>query len=146
MKSDQLTAPNGISLSSDKKFLYVAFLERMTSFDLTSNKFQTVESPPNIAVVNIDGMVTDNNNLICVQFFEGIDRIIRFQLSDPYKVGSADILQNNHMLFELPTTGVIAKNYYYFIANSQIRSFDEKGKIFPEKKLHEIVIMRVPLQ
>jgi hypothetical protein len=74
-----------------------------------------------------------------------VERIVRLHLENPSSVGRVEVLQVNHPLFQLPTTGDIAGNHFYYIANSQLRSFDEKGQIFPPDKLNDPVILKVPL-
>jgi hypothetical protein len=54
------------------------------------------------------------------------------------------VLVANHPQFNIPTTGTIAGDWFYFIANSQLLNF-EKGKIIDPSKLEEVLIMRVKL-
>jgi hypothetical protein len=60
------------------------------------------------------------------------------------KIESARVLVANHTLFDIPTTGVIVNDWFYFIANSQMSNL-EKGKIIDPSRLKEVVIMKIKL-
>ena len=51
---------------------------------------------------------------------------------------------SNHPLFDIPTTGVVVNDWFYFIANSQMSNLG-KDKIIDPEKLKEILIMKVRL-
>jgi hypothetical protein len=89
-------------------------------------------------------MVFYKGSLVIVGGILGVDRVVRLFLSDDGKsVVRAKVLEANHPLFNLPTTGVMADSSFYYIANSQLRSFDEKGNIFPCEKLQDSFILKV---
>ena len=44
-----------------------------------------------------------------------------------------------------PTTGVIVGEWFYYIANAQLRSFTQEGKIFPWDQLHDVQIRKIRL-
>jgi len=50
----------------------------------------------------------------------------------------------NYPKFDVPTTGTVAGDWFYFIANSQLLNF-EKGKVKEPLKLKEVLIMKVHL-
>ena len=137
---------NGLALSQDARFLYVSHIEGITVMDLQSGQKQLLAGPPDSELGNHDGMIFYKNSLIGIQGLTGdVDRIVRFHLEDPTRVGRIEVLQNNHPLFQLPTTGDMKGDEFYYIANSQLRSFDEKGKIFPPEKLNNPLIFKVDL-
>jgi hypothetical protein len=82
-----------------------------------------------------------------VQNFSGDPlRVVRFQLGGGgERVESARVLEANNPLFNIPTTGAVAGSSFYFIANSQLRSFDPQGDILPHDKLSDVVILRTKL-
>ncbi|MCU7503689.1 MAG: hypothetical protein HF314_11475 [Ignavibacteria bacterium] len=56
-----------------------------------------------------------------------------------------EVLESNNPDFVIPTTGTIKDDTFYFIAASQLRSFEENGKIFPEEKLKDVLILKLNL-
>ena len=145
-KTHGMTYPNGIALSTDDSHLYVAHLAGISVIDLASKEVKPLGAPENIATSSIDGMVFYDHSLIANQGLTGVERVARFFLSsDPRRIEKLELLQVNHPVFVMPTTGVVAENSFYFIANSQLRSFDENKKIFPEEKLQETIILKTKL-
>jgi sugar lactone lactonase YvrE len=145
--SKKLSYPNGIALSSDDRLLYVADIAGLTVLDLVTMKQQQIENEASVALTGIDGMVFYENSLVIVGGILGVDRIVRLFLGkDGKSVVRAKVLEANHPLFNLPTTGVMADSSLYYIANSQLRSFDEKGNIFPCEKLQDSFILKVNVE
>jgi hypothetical protein len=48
-------------------------------------------------------------------------------------------------LFDEPTLGVLNGNALFYIANSQWAMIDDKGKLAPEEKLREPVVLKMKL-
>ena len=146
VKSPGMTYPNGIALSADDSHLYVAHLAGISVIDLNSKEVKPISAPENVATSSIDGMVPYGNSLIVNQGLTGVERVARFYLSsDPGRIEKMELLQVNHPVFVIPTTGVVAEDSFYFIANSQLGSFDENKKIFSEDKLQETIILKIKL-
>jgi sugar lactone lactonase YvrE len=144
VKPEGMSYPNGIALSGDDKFLYVAHLQGISVIDLKSKEVKLLKAPESTATTSIDGMLFYENSLIANQALTGVERVARFHLSsDPARIERLEVLQVNHPTFVMPTTGVVAGDSFYYIANSQLRSFDETGKIFPDDKLQETIILKV---
>ena len=131
--------PNGIALSEDEQFLYVADFRGITRFDLKDPSRTRIESKSFLG--GIDGLSFDRGKLIGIQNTTGKARVIRI---DPAN-GDVEILESGNALFEIPTTGVVAGSDYYFIANPGLRSFNEDHTIWPMEKLEEPIMLRVPL-
>jgi sugar lactone lactonase YvrE len=141
-----MSYPNGIAISDDGKFLYIAHLEGITVIDLSSRKRELLTGPPDAQLGGEDGFVYYRKSLLGIQTLTGgIERVARFHLDNPKHVKSVEVLQVNHPLFQQPTTGDIAGNDFFYIANSQFNSFDETGKILPDDKLKATVILKVVL-
>jgi sugar lactone lactonase YvrE len=146
VKPPGMTYPNGIALSTDDSLLYVAHLAGISVIDLNSKEVKPISAPENIATSSIDGMVPYDHALIANQGIPGVERVVKFYLSsDPRRIEKLELLQVNHPVFVIPTTGVVAEDSFYFIANSQLGSFDENKKIFPEDKLQETIILKIKL-
>jgi sugar lactone lactonase YvrE len=146
VKPTGMNYPNGIALSADDSHLYVAHLAGISVIDLTSKEVKPISAPENVATSSIDGMVPYDHVLIANQGIPGVERVVKFYLSsDPGRIEKLELLQVNHPVFVIPTTGVVAEDSFYFIANSQLGSFDENKKIFSEDKLQETIILKIKL-
>jgi DNA-binding beta-propeller fold protein YncE len=147
IKSGTFIYPNGITLSADGKKLLVADFGGISSITIQTKKIAALTYPPNTTIAGIDGLYLFNNRLIAVQNGVMPQRIISMQPNQLYSgIDKVEVLEANLPLFEkIPTTGVIAGNDFYFIANSQLRSIDEKGTILPMSELQETVILKLKL-
>jgi sugar lactone lactonase YvrE len=146
VKPEGMSYPNGIALSGDERFLYVANIQGISVVDLKTREVKLLTAPESTATTSIDGMVFHKDSLIANQALTGAERVARFHLSsDPTRIEKLELLQVNHPTFVMPTTGVVAEGSFYYIANSQLRAFDETGKIFPDEKLQETIILKVNL-
>lgn len=138
--AEELRYPNGIALSEDQRFVYVADFRGITRIALADKSRQKIET--NALLNGIDGLSFDRNTLIGIQNAIGKPRVLRIHLDDNNRV---EILESKNALFEIPTTGVVVGREYYFIANPGLRSFDEKGEMWPVERLEEPVMMRIGL-
>jgi hypothetical protein len=141
-----MSYPNGIAISGDGKFLYVSHLEGITVIDLATQLQQLLTGPEDAQLGGQDGLIYYRNSLVGIQALTGgVDRVVRLHLENPMHVNRLEILQVNHPLFQLPTTGDVAGSNFYYIANSQLRSFDDHGKIYPTEKLNDTIILKIDL-
>lgn len=132
--------PNGIALSEDQRSLYVADFRGITRIDLIDRSRTNLEST---SLLNgIDGLSIHRGKLIAIQNAIGNARVIRI---DPTN-GHVEILESGNPVFDIPTTGTIAGDDYYFIANSGLRSFNEDHTIWPMEKLQDPVMLKIALQ
>ena len=136
--------PNGIDLSDDGTKLYVSG-EGIGVLDLSSKTFEELKHPVNMYLSG-DGLYFYGNSLIAVQN-GGLRKITRFYLNeDQDEIVRSQALEAYHPLFNIPTTGVIVGNQFYYIANSQLREYDSDGNLSPLSELEETQILRVELQ
>jgi uncharacterized protein (TIGR02246 family) len=140
--------PNGIAASPDGKRLFVAdFARHLSIVDVATGQVRPLPHPQTVNVVGIDGLYLHAGSLIAVQNGTGAERILRFQLNTALDaIESAEILESRNPLFEIPTTGVVVGDSFFYIANSQLRSLDDQGKVRADAKLEESVVLEVPLQ
>ena len=143
-KTNRLTDPNGIALSADEKLLFVASREGVSVFNVDAKSRSQLGHDDNVTLSGMDGLYVYGNSLIAVQ--NGINRIVRYYLNAKSdRVERSEIIEANHPMFMNPTTGVIVGDTFYYIANSQFGSFDERGALFPMEKLFEIVVLKAKL-
>lgn len=134
-----LSYPNGIALSEDQRFLYVADFRGITRFDLNDASRTRIESKALLG--GIDGLSAHRGKLIGIQNALGKTRVIRIDPAD----GNVEILESGNPVFDIPTTGTVAGDDYFFIANSQLRAFHDDHTIWPMEKLRDPVMMRIGL-
>lgn len=134
---------NGITLNHERDELYVAHETGVLVVDLPSGGFTELQKPADTSLMGIDGMSYYHNSLICHQRMLG--SITRYLLSyDGKSVTGEEIIDANHPAFDGPTTGELGGDgYYYYLANTQIRSaYDTNGVIKPYKNLQDKIILR----
>ncbi len=139
--------PNGIALSADGRKLFVAHFGGISAIDMESRKVADVTCPDNSTIAGIDGLYHHKNYLLAVQNGVSPQRIIKMHLNPSQtRITNLEVLESNHPLFEnIPTTGTIAGNDFYYIANSQLRSLNNKGAIISPEQLVESVILKLKL-
>ncbi|MEJ7578362.1 MAG: hypothetical protein WKF74_15305, partial [Pyrinomonadaceae bacterium] len=101
----------------------------------------------NIALTGADGLYLYGNSLIAVQNANpSPDRVIRLFLNaEGNKVEKARVIESNHPLYALPTTGVIVGDSFFYIANTQLNSVGAGGIISPSTKLRDLILLKVNL-
>lgn len=113
--------PNGIALADDERMLFVADALGVIAVDLSTRASHDVDPGPHSTLAGIDGLYCHNGSLIAIQNDIGTPRVAAFRLSkDGLRVTQTNVLENRTPFTELPTTGAIRGNDFYFIANSQI--------------------------
>lgn len=140
-------SPNGIAWSGDGRALYVAHLEGLSRVDLRTREVLPVGHSPALTLVGIDGLATYRGDLIAVQNgLPGLSRVMRLRLTpDGLNVRALDVLDANLPDHDMPTTGVVVADGFYYIANSQVRRFSAPGVPSAVETLQKPVIRRVNL-
>jgi sugar lactone lactonase YvrE len=139
--ADGFNYPNGIAVSDDERTLFVAdFRSGITRIAIAGKSSATVESRAILS--GIDGLSFRDGKLIAIQNAIGRPRVIRI---DPAS-GAVDVLESKNALFEIPLTGAVAGDEYWFIANPGLKSFNRDHTIWPMEKLQDPVMLRVPLR
>lgn len=135
---DGLQYPNGIAVSEDDRHVFVADFRGVTRLSASDKARQRIDT--NGWLGGIDGLSYRNGALIGIQNAAGKARVVRVDLAS-HRV---EILESGNEHFDIPTTGVIAGDAYYFVANSQLRAFDGHT-IWPESRLKSPVMLRIEL-
>ena len=139
--------PSGLAWSGDGRALYVAHLEGIARVDLRTREIVPVGHPASLTLVGIDGLSTYQGDLIAVQNgLPGLSRVVRLRLTpDGLNVRALDVLDANLPDHDMPTTGVVVGDGFYYIANSQMRRFTAPGVPAALESLQKPVIRRVNL-
>ncbi len=140
--SDHYYYANGITISDDDRNLYVSHFGETIMVDLKNNMIKELKHPENIGTGRTDGLAFYKNSLIMHQ-----DEICRYYLNESGdSIVKKEIIERNNPLFEIPTTGEIADDNYFYIANSQLTRFDAEGFAFPDEKLDSVFILKTNLK
>jgi len=143
--SDYYCYANGITLSNDGKYLFVGYYSGIDRINLLTSEVTKIKHPDNLSLGRIDGLAFYKNTFIAnqptilngvYQYFlnENLDSIISFKT-----------IEKNNPLFKFPTTGEIADDTFYYIANAQLRRFNTNGKIFPLEELDSVYILKASI-
>jgi hypothetical protein len=137
--------PNGIALSDDGRFLYVAHVLGIQAWELATGRTFDLPSPDDATLAGIDGLSFHRNALVAVQNGMEPNRVAYFPLAPSLdRVTGTRVLERGNPAFEIPTTGAVAGDAYVFIANSQLRALTPEGVKDPEKR-KPVVILRLDL-
>jgi len=116
-----LFQPNGITLSDDQQFLFVADQFGILRYEIKCRHSSDVSPGAFNTLAGADGLYWYKGSLVAIQNGIGSPRIAAFQLSDDgLRVTKTTILENRSAFTKLPTTGTIRDDKFYFIVNSQI--------------------------
>jgi hypothetical protein len=143
--SSELGRPQGFAVSDDGKTMYVSNYRRVMAIDTVSKAVRTVPAPAEFPLNGIDGLFYVPGALYAIQ--NGIEphRVVRFALSsDGSRITGGRILEMNNPLFDEPTLGIVAKDAFYYVADSQGGKFLE-GDV-PAADQREVVVLKTPLQ
>ena len=143
-----LRYPNGLTLSEDEKYLFIAHSNGISRLDIGSGNLHPLNKPGSLKISgaeSIDGLYYYQGSLIGVQ--SDIETVQRFTLNENMdEIISSELLEVGHPMMDHPTTGVIADSQFYYIANAQFERFNEDGTLFPDHKLYEPVVLKVELK
>lgn len=143
----ELVYPNGLTLGLDGTDLFVADeVQGLTRIRLGTGQRAVLRHGPGVTTRDLDGMYWRAGGLVAVQNGTGGGRVVRFALSpDGTEVTRFEVLEANHPSFLLPTTGALADDALYVIADSQIRSFDAEMHLWPPDRLRPVEVLRIHL-
>jgi sugar lactone lactonase YvrE len=141
-------AANGIAISDDGRKLFVSDVPwGVYVVDVATKRSERLPQTAGISPSGSDGLYFYDNSLIGIINIvsERNGRVARFYLDrNAPAITHATVLDCNHPIYQWPTTGVVVGDSFFYIANSQYGSFDEKRSL-AEMNLHKVVVMRVKL-
>lgn len=142
-----LPDPNGITVSRDGRFLFVAGWYGITRVDLKSKATVLLKSTPQIAAGCLDGLYEYRGDLIGIQnCVHDSGRVLRLRLNvHRDTIVSERVLESYNPLFESITTGAIADNHLYFMANTQIHNVGSNGSLPAGVHFNPIHVLRLTL-
>lgn len=147
---EEITHPNGITISPDNKYLYIASTDKgVRTLDIQNGKI--VDSLcTSINSTGIDGLKFFNKNLIGIQNavknHEEINISVYYIDESGTSIVRKSPIDLNNPLFDIPTTFVVVGKSLYCIANSQLKNFNSSSfKIINQDLLQDITILKYEL-
>lgn len=143
----EIKYPNGITISDDQTYLFVAHAEGIARIHIKTGKKENIpyhNDADTTGIKGIDGLYFYKNSLIGIQ--PGKNLVRKFVLNAKQNaIAKTILLEHNHPMMNNPTTGVLVDSELYYIANAQFGSFDKDGSLFAIEKLYEPTILKVKL-
>jgi hypothetical protein len=140
-------SPQGLAFGADERSLFLAdYSKGLFVYDLKSAKLTQLSSAPNVALLGIDGLYFHKGDLLAIQNGTRPHRVVRISLSrDRQRAEGLEVMEANNPVFDEPTLGVIVKDNFYYIADSQWGAVDKTGKLASEDKLRDAIILKMKL-
>lgn len=136
--------PNGITLSEDDQYLYIASQGGLLQYKLDDGSYTYLKKGDGIIDIGIDGLAYYKGSLIANQSFRR--RILQFVLDEKKgAIKSQRILEANNPHFDQPATGEIAGDTFIYLANAQMFSGFDKGRLRPSQELEKVILLQTPL-
>jgi tetratricopeptide (TPR) repeat protein len=141
-------SPQGLAFSGDERHLFMAdYSTGLFDIDVKTQKVTHLAPLAGATLLGIDGLYFHKGSLIGVQNGVTPQRVVRVSLSkDLGRVERLEILEANNPLFLEPTLGVLVRDTFFFIANSQWPLVDENGKLGADDKLQDPVVLKIKLE
>jgi hypothetical protein len=137
--------PNGITRNAAGTALFVAHGAGIDRLDSRSGRRTRLGTPDTLNLGWVDGLAYYQGSLIAHQP-STYRRVFRVYLDRAEtSVVRSEIIERHHPRFAQPTTGEIAGDTYYYIANAQLRRFRD-GKIFAWSELDPVLILKTRLR
>ena len=142
-----LASPQGLAASRDERELHVAdYTQGLFRYEIKGGKLERVEADDDICVYGIDGLYRHRDGLIAIQNGIRPHRVVRLELGDRgRRVRNSRVLLANHEDLDEPTLGVVVKEHFYFVANSQWGRFGKDHTLPPPEQLRRPMILRIRL-
>ena len=136
--------PNSIAITPDGKRLYVAHDFGISVIDIAQRTRKPLAVPQGVKLAGVNGLYLYDHSLVLIQ--PAMKRVSRCSLDEAgLAVTACRVLEQDHPMFDHPTTGVIVDNALYYIANSQSESVDAEGRLPPLDHLYQPVILKLEL-
>jgi sugar lactone lactonase YvrE len=138
--------PNGLVWAEELQLLLVADAGgiHVVSPDRTRRR---LGRGPARTLGAIDGLVLSGRALVAVQNGYGRARIVRFDLDAGLTgVERVEVLETGHESFASPTTGVMARGAFHYIANSHVSALDDEGAVARPSSLRPPLILATPIR
>ncbi|MCI0451197.1 MAG: hypothetical protein L0Z51_02260 [Candidatus Latescibacteria bacterium] len=138
-----LKDPNGITITPNEATLFVAGADGIYVVDRATGASRALQVAADDPLAAIDGLHYYRGSLIAVH----MTSVRRHRLDDAHtRVVSTEVLEADHPLFDVPTTGVIVSDDFFYVANSQFNAVQKDGSLLPMDQLNEPAILKLRLK
>lgn len=138
-------SPQGLAFSENEQHLFMAdYGTGLYDIDVKTKKATHLHPLAGATLLGIDGLYFYKGSLIGVQNGVAPQRVVRLSLSKDFgRVEQLEVVEANNPVFLEPTLGVLVKDTFYFIANSQWPLIDDNGKLAGDEKLQDPVVLKI---
>lgn len=143
-----LIGANGITKDPKGENLYIAsWLRGIIKYTIKDKSWVWLKAiDPYVSLSGIDGLAFYKGDLIANSPIE-IKGVVRLRLNKAgNRVQTVDILEYGNPLFGESTTGELAGNTFYFIANAGLEAYDRSTGKLDKSKLRQPVILQIKLK
>ena len=145
LEGQPFISPQGLDFSRDQQKLFVAdYSKGIFLVDLETKEVKSINA--DFTLLGIDGLYYYKGSLIGVQNGVNPQRVVRLTLSKNLaRIDRFETIEANNPEFDEPTLGVVVKDRFYFVANSQWGAVDDSGRLAPVEKLKNPTILQLKL-
>ena len=147
LTNDAFVNPQGLAFSADEQRLFMAdYLKGIFSIEIKSKAVSVLAPAPKTTMLGFDGLYYHKGRLIGVQNGVPPARLVEMSLqADGAGIEAFKILEANNPVFDEPTLAVVSGDTVFYIANSQWAAIDAKGKLAPDDKLRDPIVLKMKL-
>lgn len=139
--------PNGITLDSAQRIVYVADQRGINAIDLATRELRLVHSPVPAPLAGLDGLYVVGSQLIGIHNgYTARERVLVFRITSSGMAVDVRELERNHPAYDIPTTGAVVDGVLYYIANSQLDRIPAPGDVSrQQQRLNPVIVLRLPV-
>lgn len=138
-----LKDPNGITMTPNEATLFVAGADGVYTIDRATGASRRLQGAADDPLGGIDGLYCYRGSLIAVH----ATSVRRHRLDESStRVIATEILEADHPLFDVPTTGVIVGDAFFYVANGQFGAVQKDGSLLPLDQMNEPAILKLMLR
>lgn len=148
LEDAQFASPQGLTFSDDESQMFLAdYGKGVFKIDLKTKRVTHIPALTDATFLGIDGLYFYKGALVAIQNGVNPQRLVRITLGKELdRATKFEVVEANNPVFDEPTHGVIVKDQFYFVANSQWGSVNDKGELAPADKLQNTAILKMSLR
>jgi len=137
----------GMAFSADNTYLFISdYIKGIFRLKLSNKELIQIANITDTSLKGVDGLYFYKKNLITIQNGVTPARVTTYLLNkEMNEAVYHEIIDRAHPAFNEPTLGVLVKDFFYYIANSQWSGY-KNGKQKPADQLQDIVILKAKLK
>jgi len=131
-QDSDISFPNGIACNDNSTAVYVSDSRGVSRIDQDGGiDHERLKVEAGLSLGGIDGMYLWKNHIVGVQNYLGAPKIIMVGLSNLTIPNAVNFFDVNHPNFRVPTTGFVAGDCLFYIANSSLDALGRDGTLDP---------------